>query len=94
MTPEEFRQHGHEVVGYTVYVPHYLSQTAYPPAAEALLAEVAKTAALQIPLTALAEAGAEVYAKINEQAEGSVEVYRTGSAPASATCGAKSSVTA
>lgn len=23
-------QHGHEVVGYTVYVPHYLSQTAYP----------------------------------------------------------------
>lgn len=72
----EFRmaQHGHEVVGYTVYVPHYLSQTAYPPAAEALLAEVAKTAALQIPLTALGEAGAEVYAKINEQVEASVEV--------------------
>ncbi|BBZ61206.1 proteasome assembly chaperone family protein [Mycolicibacterium monacense] len=72
----EFRmaQHGHEVVGYTVYVPHYLSQTAYPPAAESLLAEVAKTAALQIPLTALGEAGAEVYTKINEQVEASVEV--------------------
>lgn len=72
----EFRmaQHGHEVVGYTVYVPHYLSQTAYPPAAETLLAEVAKTAALQIPLAALGEAGAEVYTKINEQVEASVEV--------------------
>jgi proteasome assembly chaperone (PAC2) family protein len=72
----EFRmaQHGHEVVGYTVHVPHYLAQTAYPPAAEALLAEVAKTGALQIPLAALAEAGAEVYGKINEQVEASAEV--------------------
>lgn len=72
----EFRmaQHGHEVVGYTVHVPHYLAQTAYPPAAEALLAEVAKTGALQIPLATLAEAGAEVYGKINEQVEASTEV--------------------
>ena len=31
-------QHGHEVVGFTVHVPHYLAQTDYPPAAEALLA--------------------------------------------------------
>ena len=36
----EFRmaQHGHEVVGFTVHVPHYLAQTDYPSAAEALLA--------------------------------------------------------
>ena len=29
----EFRmaQHGHEVVGFTVHVPHYLAQTDYPP---------------------------------------------------------------
>ena len=72
----EFRmaQHGHEVVGYTVHVPHYLAQTAYPPAAEALLAEVARAASLQLPLTALSEAGAEVYNKINEQVEASSEV--------------------
>ena len=40
----EFRmaQHGHEVVGFTAHVPHYLAQTDYPSAAEALLAEVAK----------------------------------------------------
>jgi hypothetical protein len=72
----EFRlaQHGHEVVGFTVHVPHYLAQTAYPPAAEALLAEVAKTGSLDIPMAALAEAGAEVYARINEQVEASSEV--------------------
>ncbi|MET0994821.1 MAG: PAC2 family protein, partial [Mycobacterium sp.] len=72
----EFRmaQHGHEVVGFTVHVPHYLAQTDYPPAAEALLAEVAKSGSLQIPLTALDEAGAEVQAKINEQVEASSEV--------------------
>ena len=72
----EFRlaQHGHEVVGFTVHVPHYLSQTDYPPAAEALLAEVARTGALQIPLAALAEAGAEVHTKINEQVDASAEV--------------------
>jgi proteasome assembly chaperone (PAC2) family protein len=72
----EFRmgQHGHDVVGFTVHVPHYLAQTAYPPAAEALLAEVGKVASLDLPLAALSEAGAEIYAKINEQVEASGEV--------------------
>ena len=67
-------QHGHEVVGFTVHVPHYLAQTDYPAAAEALLAEVARNASLQIPLDALVEAGAEVLTKINEQVEASGEV--------------------
>jgi hypothetical protein len=51
----EFRmaQHGHEVMGFTVHVPHYLAQTDYPSAAEALLAEVARSGSLQIPLAAL-----------------------------------------
>ena len=40
-----------------------------PPAAEALLAEVAKVGSLQIPLAALTEAAAEVRAKIDEQVE-------------------------
>jgi len=72
----EFRmaQHGQEVVGFTVHVPHYLAQTAYPPAAEALLAEVARTGSLNIPLNGLAEAGSEVRDKINEQVEASSEV--------------------
>lgn len=72
----EFRmaQHGYEVVGYTVHVPHYLAQTAYPAAAETLLAAVARTGSLQIPLEALDAAGAEVLAKVNEQVEASSEV--------------------
>jgi hypothetical protein len=78
----EFRmaKHGHEVVGFTVHVPHYLAQTDYPPAAEALLTEVARAGALQIPLAALEEAGAEVQAKVNEQVEASTEVAQVVSA--------------
>lgn len=67
-------QHGHEVVGFTVHIPHYLTQTDYPTAAQALLEQVAKAGALQLPLTALAQAAAEVRARIDEQIEGSTEV--------------------
>ena len=62
-------QHGHEVVGFTVHVPHYLTQTDYPAAAQALLEQVAKTGSLELPLSALTEAAAEIRAKIDEQVE-------------------------
>ncbi len=67
-------QHGHDVVGFTVHVPHYLAQTDYPSAAQALLSEVAKSGSLQFPLTALTEAAVEVHDKINEQVGASSEV--------------------
>jgi hypothetical protein len=67
-------QHGHDVVGFTVHVPHYLAQTDYPAAAEALLNQVAKSGTLQLPLSALADAAIEVATKVNEQVEGSSEV--------------------
>jgi hypothetical protein len=67
-------QHGHEVVGFTVHVPHYLAQTDYPAAAQALLEQVAKTGSLQFPLKALVEAAVEIRSKIDEQVEGSTEV--------------------
>ena len=72
----EFRmaQHGHDAVGFTVHVPHYLAQTDYPAGAEALLSEVAKSAALQLPLQALTEAAETVRAKIDEQVEASAEI--------------------
>lgn len=78
----EFRmaQHGHEVVGFTVHVPHYLAQTDYPMAAEVLLEEVARIGSLQIPLQSLVEAGATVRKKIDEQVEGSSEVAQVVSA--------------
>jgi PAC2 family len=67
-------QHGHDVVGYTVHVPHYLAQTDYPAAAETLLTQVAKSGSLQLPLSALADAAMEVATKVNEQVEASSEV--------------------
>jgi hypothetical protein len=67
-------QHGHDVVGFTVHVPHYLAQTDYPAAAEALLAEVSKSGSLQIPLTALTEAAGDIQQKIDEQVNSSPEV--------------------
>jgi hypothetical protein len=67
-------QHGHEVVGFTVHVPHYLAQTDYPAAAQALLEQVAKTGPLQLPLQALAAAAADIRAKIDEQVAASPEV--------------------
>ena len=72
----EFRmaQHGHEAVGFTVHIPHYLAQTDYPAAAEALLAQVAQCASLQFPLLALSEAAAAVRTKIDEQVAASDEV--------------------
>ena len=67
-------QHGHDVVGFTVHVPHYLAQTEYPAAADALLQEVRKVASLRIPLEPLGQAAAEVRAKIDEQVNSSAEV--------------------
>jgi predicted ATP-grasp superfamily ATP-dependent carboligase len=67
-------QHGHEVVGFTVHVPHYLAQTDYPEAAQVLLEQVAKTGSLQLPLTELSDAAAEIRVKIDEQVQASAEV--------------------
>jgi len=67
-------QHGHEVIGYTVHVPHYLTQTDYPAAAQALIEQVAKTAKLELPLSALSEAATVIRDKIDEQVQASAEV--------------------
>jgi len=67
-------QHGHPAVGYTVHVPHYLAQTDYPAAAQALLEQVATSASLQFPMRALTEAGEAVRRKIDEQVEASPEI--------------------
>jgi hypothetical protein len=67
-------QHGHDAVGFTVHVPHYLAQTDYPAGAEALLGQAAKSAALEIPLAALGEAANAVRSKIDEQVAASPEV--------------------
>lgn len=67
-------QHGHDAVGFTVHIPHYLAQTDYPAGAEKLLEQVGKSASLEFPLAALGEAAEAVRSKINEQVEASPEV--------------------
>ena len=54
-------QHGHEVVGFTVHVPHYLAQTDYPAAAEALLAAGRQDRLAAAPAGRADEAAAEVH---------------------------------
>ena len=67
-------QHGHESVGFSVHVPHYLAQTDYPEAAQTLLENVASNARLELPLAALGEAAARMREQVNEHIEGNTEV--------------------
>ncbi len=67
-------QHGHESIGFSVHVPHYLAQTAYPEAAQTLLESVADNAGLELPLAALGESAARVREQVNEHIAGNAEV--------------------
>ena len=67
-------QHGHESMGYSVHVPHYLAQADYPAAAETLLEQVCEVGGLQLPLAALGEAAARVREQIDTQVSGNEEV--------------------
>ncbi|TQF66267.1 PAC2 family protein [Rhodococcus spelaei] len=67
-------QHGHESMGYSVHVPHYLAQADYPAAAETLLESLGEIADLQLPLAALGEAAARVREQVDAQITGNDEV--------------------
>jgi predicted ATP-grasp superfamily ATP-dependent carboligase len=67
-------QAGHEAMGFAVHVPHYLSQTDYPEAAQTLLEHVGRAADLQLPHAALGEAAARVREEVETQVSGSDEV--------------------
>ena len=65
---------GHEAMGFAVHVPHYLSQTDYPEAAQTLLEHVGRAAELELPHAALGPAAARVREEIEAQVSGSDEV--------------------
>ncbi|MFD4368264.1 proteasome assembly chaperone family protein [Rhodococcus sp. NPDC058521] len=67
-------QHGHDSIGYSVHVPHYLAQTDFPSAAETLLENVAEIGDLELPLSALGAAAARVREQIDEHIAGNEEV--------------------
>ena len=60
-------QAGHDAVGFTAHVPHYLAEAEFPPAATALLEAVADVARLSLPTAALREAGTSVLTQIDAQ---------------------------
>jgi predicted ATP-grasp superfamily ATP-dependent carboligase len=72
----EFRlgERGRGTAGYTVHVPHYLSQAAYPAAAVTLLASVTRATGLSVPDEALREAARRTDEEIARQVEGSEEI--------------------
>lgn len=65
---------GREAMGFAVHVPHYLSQTDYPEAAQTLLEHVGRAAELTLPTDELGVAAARVRDEIDKQVAGSEEV--------------------
>jgi predicted ATP-grasp superfamily ATP-dependent carboligase len=72
----EFRlgDKGHDVAGYAVHVPHYLSQAEYPQAAVTALEAITKSTGLVFPMEALRLAADKATAEIEEQIRSSAEL--------------------
>jgi hypothetical protein len=69
-------QHGRDGIGFAVHVPHYLAQTDYPDAADALLSCLSRTSGLVLPTDDLRSAAATVRADIDRQIADSDEARR------------------
>jgi predicted ATP-grasp superfamily ATP-dependent carboligase len=67
-------QRGLDAIGFAVHVPHYLAQTAYPAAAQELLASVSRASGLMLPIAALRSAAQAVTADIDKQVADNDEV--------------------
>lgn len=65
---------GLDSFGFAVHVPHYLSQTDYPAAAEVLLRNVAQVTGLVLPTEALHTAAAAAFTEVESQVTQSEEV--------------------
>ncbi|MEW9533423.1 proteasome assembly chaperone family protein [Microbispora sp. NPDC049125] len=65
---------GHDAVGHTVHVPHYLAQAEYPQAAVAALEATTRGTGLVFPMDGLREAADKTLAEIEEQIEASAEL--------------------
>ncbi|MFC3995715.1 proteasome assembly chaperone family protein [Nocardiopsis sediminis] len=69
-------QAGHDVVGYAVHVPSYLSQSEYPRAAIAALDHLGGATGLALPAEALRVSAQETDTEIEQQVAASEEVQR------------------
>ncbi|HEY2763667.1 MAG TPA: PAC2 family protein [Pseudonocardiaceae bacterium] len=64
---------GHDAMGFTVHVPHYLARIEYPESARGLLEHVARSSGLDLPSEALHPAAWRVLAEVEEQISRSKE---------------------
>lgn len=64
---------GHDAMGFTVHVPHYLGGIEYPESARGLLEHVARSSGLELPAEALRPAAQRVLAEVDEQISRSTE---------------------
>ena len=67
-------EHGIPSAGFTVHVPQYLSQTAYPAAVLHLVGSIAEIADLELPTAELEKAAEEFTAQVNAQIAQSPEI--------------------
>ena len=74
MLAQRLGEGGHDVVGLTAHVPHYLAEHDFPDAAITLVEGLREVAALSIPTVQLAIAAGVVRAQIGHQVEGSEEL--------------------
>lgn len=64
---------GHDAMGFTVHVPHYLARIEFPDSARGLLEYVARSCGLELPSEALRPAAQRVLAEVEEQISRSKE---------------------
>jgi hypothetical protein len=60
-------QAGHDAIGFAVHVPHYVSESAFPAAAEELLARLSMATGLLLPTGSLRQAAGVVRGEIDKQ---------------------------
>lgn len=65
---------GHDAMGFAVHVPHYLSQSAFPPASLTALTQMERATGLDLRAQALAPAAEEALAEVERQVADSEEV--------------------
>ncbi|MGF0116446.1 proteasome assembly chaperone family protein [Promicromonospora sp. Marseille-Q5078] len=65
---------GHDAIGFTVHVPHYLAQSRYTPAAVVALRHVERATGLDLATGLLSEAAADATIEVEKQVGESTEV--------------------
>ncbi|WP_061291774.1 proteasome assembly chaperone family protein [Herbidospora cretacea] len=65
---------GHDALGYSIHVPHYLAQAEYPQAAVTALEAITRGTGLVFPMDALRDAADKTTTEIEEQIQASAEL--------------------